>query len=250
MDPLQLSAVVASVALAAATQRVTGLGFALVSAPLLVLATGPVQGVLLANVLSLTTNLLVMAQTWRDIEIGRVLLLAIPALCLVPIGRQVALHTPAAPLMIGIGLLVAIALLAVPRLRSTRIFTGRPGAIAAGGLSGFMNVTAGVGGPAITLYAVGTAWEHTAFVASMQLYFAIVNMGSIAAKGLPNLATADAVIIFAALAVALFAGHFGARHIPTHRARQAVFALALGGALATVAKGTLLLLSPTAARTL
>ncbi|WP_158744091.1 TSUP family transporter [Acidisphaera sp. L21] len=241
MDPLQLCAVATFVAMGAATQRVTGLGFALVSAPLLVLAIGPVQGVLLVNVLNLTTNLLVMAQTWRKIQVKRVLLLAIPALCLVPIGRQVALYTPAAPLMIGIGLVVMAALLAVPWLRRTRVFTGWAGAIAAGGLSGFMNVTAGVGGPAITLYAVGIAWEHTAFVASMQLYFGIVNSGSIVAKGLPSLATMDAVIILAALAVGLCAGHFGARRIPVHRARQAVFALALGGAIATVMKGVLLL---------
>ena len=48
-----------------------------------------------------------------------------------------------------------------------------------------MNVTAGVGGPAITLYAVSTGWEHRRFVGSIQLYFAVLNLGSIAAKGFP-----------------------------------------------------------------
>ena len=79
-----LVAVLISVASAAATQRITGLGFALVSAPLLVLAEGPHNGVLLANLLSLVTNLVVLAQTWRSVEPRRVALLAVAALCLVP----------------------------------------------------------------------------------------------------------------------------------------------------------------------
>jgi hypothetical protein len=41
----------------ALTQRVTGVGFALVCAPLLVLIAGPFEGVVLANLLSLTVNL-------------------------------------------------------------------------------------------------------------------------------------------------------------------------------------------------
>ena len=150
-----------SVALAAATQRITGLGFALVSAPLLVLTNGPMTGVLMANMLSLITNLLVLAQTWKQVDLRRVLLLAIPALCPVPVGQLVARHLPTAALMIGIGGLVLGALAAVRLLRRTALFAGPGGAIASGALSGFMNVTAGVGGPAITLYAIGSRWRIT-----------------------------------------------------------------------------------------
>src|SRR5660398_269749 len=60
-----------SVVAGAGTQRVTGLGFALVSSPLLVLVAGPFNGVLLANVLSLTVNLVVLAMTWREVEVLR-----------------------------------------------------------------------------------------------------------------------------------------------------------------------------------
>jgi uncharacterized membrane protein YfcA len=231
-----------SVLLAAATQRITGLGFALVSAPLLVLTSGPVSGVLLANLLSLVTNVLVLAQTWRDVDFKRVLLLAIPALCLIPVGQIVARDLPPAALMLGIGGLVLAALAAVRWLRRTTVFTGPGGAIAAGALSGFMNVTAGVGGPAVTLYAIGTRWAHASFVGSMQLYFAMINTGSILAKGLPQVSTITLVGTFAALAIGLAIGQVLSRHISAERARTAVLVMAVMGATATVLKGLVLVL--------
>jgi uncharacterized membrane protein YfcA len=117
------------------------------------------------------------------------------------------------------------------------MFKGRGGAVVAGGLSGFMNVTAGVGGPAMTLYAVGAGWAHRKFVGSMQLYFALLNIGSIVAKGLPSIGPFQFSAILGALAAGLFAGSAAARHIPPKRARQAVVALALFGAAATIVKG-------------
>jgi uncharacterized protein len=231
-----------SVLLAAATQRITGLGFALVSAPLLVLTSGPVSGVLLANLLSLVTNVLVLAQTWRDVDFKRVLLLAIPALCLIPVGQIVARDLPPAALMLGIGGLVLAALAAVRWLRRTTVFTGPGGAIAAGALSGFMNVTAGVGGPAVTLYAIGTRWAHASFVGSMQLYFAMINTGSILAKGLPQVSTITLVGTFAALAIGLAIGQVLSRHISAERARTAVLVMAVMGATGTVLKGLVLVL--------
>lgn len=227
----------ASVVLAAATQRITGLGFALVSAPLLVLTSGPVTGVLLANLLSLVTNLLVLGQTWRDVDVRRVLLLGIPALCFIPIGQVVARDLPPAALMLGIGGLVLAALAAVRWLSRTTVFTGPGGAIAAGALSGFLNVTAGVGGPAVTLYAIGSKWPHASFVGSMQLYFAMINTGSILAKGLPHVGAASLAGAFVALAVGLTLGHGLSRRIPVERARTAVLVMAVAGAIGTVLKG-------------
>lgn len=234
---------VAGVLVAAATQRITGLGFALVSAPLLVLASGPVSGVLLANLLSLVTNLLVLAQTWRDVDVERVLLLGIPALCLVPVGQLVAHSLPPAVLMVGIGGLVLAALAALRWPRWSAVFAGPGGAVAAGALSGFMNVTAGVGGPAVTLYAIGSRWPHASFVGSMQLYFAVVNTGSITAKGLPHIGTQPLIEVLLALIAGLGVGHALSRRIPADRARTAVLVLAILGATGTVLKGLALILS-------
>lgn len=104
-------------------------------------------------------------------------------MCAVPIGAWVAGRLSPPVLEIGIGTIVLLALVLVTAVRRVRLPSGPIGTLSAGAASGFMNVTAGVGGPAITLYVVSTQWEHVEFVASIQLYFALVNATSLAAKG-------------------------------------------------------------------
>jgi len=116
----------------ALTQRITGIGFALVCAPLLVLVAGPYEGVILANLLGLTVSLVVFVASWRDTEWVRGLLLAVPALLAIPVGAYVARTMAPAPLMVVIGLLVIVALGAVVLSERARVLRGRAGAIGAG----------------------------------------------------------------------------------------------------------------------
>jgi uncharacterized membrane protein YfcA len=223
----------------AATQRITGLGFALVSSPVLVLVTGPYEGVLLANLLSLVVNLVVLSITWRAVELRRTLLLTVPALVALPLGVLVAQRTRPAVLLVVVGLLVVVALLALLAAGSARLLSGTRGALTAGALSGFMNATAGVGGPALTLYAIADGWAHEGFVASVQLYFALQNAGDLALKGLPHLPRGELAVALGALGVGIVAGQVASRRVDPARARTAVVVLALAGSAATVAKGVL-----------
>lgn len=227
----------AAVLAGSSAQRVTGLGFALVSSPFLVLLMGPFSGVLLANALSLVANLVVLAQTRRDVELRKALLLAVPALLAVMPGAWVARSLPAPVLAIAVGGLVLMALVVVASSQRPRILRGTPGALMAGAMSGFMNVTAGVGGPAITLYALSSRWTHRPFVATVQLYFALLNAGSLAAKGWPHLTPATWVVAGCALALGVAAGHRLADVVSPVQARRLVTSLAVLGSLATVVKG-------------
>jgi uncharacterized membrane protein YfcA len=224
----------------ALTQRVTGIGFALVCAPLLVLIAGPFEGVLLSNLLGLTVSVIVFVAHWRDTEWKKGLLLAVPALLAIPFGAYVAKNVPPAPLMVIIGLLVIIALGAVLFSERARVLRGPGGAVVAGASSGFMNVTAGVGGPAIVLYAVSTAWEHRKFIATFQFYSIFTNFASLAAKGgLPHVTPVGLAVSFGALAVGLVGGQILSRHVNHELARRLAIGLALGGAIFTVIKGIL-----------
>jgi len=224
----------------ALTQRVTGIGFALVCAPLLVIVAGPYEGVVLANVLSLAVSLLVLVTCWRDVDVGKAVLLGVPALLTVPLGAWVARTMPPAALMVMVGLLVLVALGAVVLSNRARILRGRGAAVVAGAASGFMNVTAGVGGPAIVLYAVSTAWEHRRFVATFQVYAIIVNLASLAVKGgRPHVSGVALALSFGALAVGLAAGEVLSRRVDHGVARQLAVGLALLGAAFTVVKGLL-----------
>jgi uncharacterized protein len=221
----------------AGTQRLTGLGFALVAAPFLVLLLGPFSGVLLANALSLVANVAVLGQTYRDVDVRRALLLAVPALAAVVPGALVARRLPGPVLAVVVGSLVLVALLLVLASQRARVLRGKAGAVTAGAASGFMNVTAGVGGPAISLYALSTGWPHRSFVATAQLYFALLNAGSLAVKGWPQLPAAAWAVAACSLLVGVVCGQRLARRVSPERARLLVAGLAVAGSLGTVVKG-------------
>ena len=229
----------AMVAFAAATQRVTGIGFALICTPFFVLATDPLYGVLIANALCVVLNIVVLAQTWRSVDIRRIFLLVIAGVVAIPIGQYVALCISSAVLMIAVGFMVLIGLALIfvnPRIPK---FRDSWGAIIAGSLSGFMNVTAGVGGPAIALYAAQKKWDQRSFVASVQLYFLIINFVSVLAENPTRLSLPQTLTFTAFLLAGSVAGHYIAKAIKQEQARIATLVIAGFGAIMTVIKGIL-----------
>lgn len=235
--------VAAGVLLGAAVQRVTGLGFGLVSGPLLVLALGPVTGVTLANVVSLLANLVLLAMTWRHVDLRRTALLVVPALLAVPVGAWVVRSLSAPVLSVVIGTTVLVALTAVLVSRRARVLQGHSGAVVAGAMSGLMNSTAAVGGPAVTVYAVSTGWRGPSFVGSLQLYFAAINAAALLAKGLPDLELTTWGVAAGALVVGSVAGQLLARRISFEQAFPVVIGLALLASSLTVVRGLLQLLA-------
>ena len=97
-DPLLVLAMAASTFVGALAQRSTGMGFALLSAPFLVLVLGPLQGILVVNAASCVASALILVQVWRDIEWSRAaVLVPMGALGVIPGAVAVAL-LPEAPL--------------------------------------------------------------------------------------------------------------------------------------------------------
>lgn len=239
---MTLALLAGAVLLGAATQRLTGMGFALVSAPLLVVIVGPLTGVQLLQVFGIIASLLVLAQVWRDVEVGKALLLLAPALVGIIPGAYVARTLPAPVLAVVVGGMVVVALLAVVLSERARVFTGTRGLLSAGLLSGFMNATAGVGGPAVALYAVSTQWGHRAFVATVQLYFVALAVASLFALGWPSLDASTWGVALGAMVVGLGLGHVLAERVRADVARALMIGVAITGALVTVIKGVVELL--------
>lgn len=100
-----------------------------------------------------------------------------------------------------------------------------------------MNVTAGVGGPAVVLYAISSKWAHERFVATAQLYFVGLNVISLGAVGYPHLAPSTWLVVTVCLALGLFIGHKSAYRISAQAGRNLAIGVALAGAMATVARG-------------
>lgn len=221
----------------ATTQRLTGMGFALVAAPFLVLLMGAQTSVPLLQVLGILASSVVLFSTFRDVQWKKVAMLVPPALAgMVPGWLLFKCMEPAA-LSVLIGSLVLVALLAMTFDKRSRIFRGTGGLVGAGALSGFMNVTASIGGPALVLYMLSTAWEHRYFVASSQVYFIAISCGSLLFHGIPHLSTGTWVLVVGAMVVGMVVGHALSKKVKPQVASRLVVMIALLGSVATIVRG-------------
>lgn len=223
--------------LGASVQRLAGIGFALVAAPALVLLLGPAEGVAYSNCAAGVISGIGLATGWRQVRIGSMLPLVLAAGCTVPAGAWVAAGLPTPMLLVGMGVLVTVAVLLAMKGVRMPALRGTKGALAAGAASGFMNSSAGLGGPAVSLYAVNANWTVREFVASAQFYGLVVNVFSVTAKGMPQLTTPAWLLAAAGTAVGGVIGHRLAVRVPENPARRIVFLLALFGGLITLGKG-------------
>ncbi|WP_329254754.1 sulfite exporter TauE/SafE family protein [Streptomyces sp. NBC_01478] len=227
----------AIVLLGSSVQWLTGMGFALVSVPALVLLLGPAQGVVLANCAAGAISVVGLAGGWRQVRARAMVPLCAAAACTVPAGAWMTRQLPPPVLLLVMGGLVTVAVLLVMRGARVSALRGTRGAVAAGAAGGFMNAAAGVGGPPISLYAVNAGWTVREFVPNAQFYGVVVNAFSVAANGVPSLSTARWVAVVAAMAVGGVIGRGLAGRIPEPRARALVLTLALAGGVTAVGKG-------------
>ncbi|MEV0740274.1 sulfite exporter TauE/SafE family protein [Streptomyces sp. NPDC050549] len=225
------------VLLGSSVQWLTGMGFALVAVPALVLLLGPTQGVVLANCAAGAISVVGLAGGWRRVRARAMVPLCAAAVCTVPAGAWMTRQLPPPVLLLVMGGLVTVAVLLVMRGVRVTALRGTKGAVAAGAAGGFMNAAAGVGGPPISLYAVNAGWTVREFVPNAQFYGVVVNAFSVAANGVPSLSGARWVAVAAAMVVGGVIGRGLAGRIPEPRARALVLTLALAGGVTAVGKG-------------
>ncbi|WP_406458298.1 sulfite exporter TauE/SafE family protein [Streptomyces sp. NBC_01622] len=227
----------AIVLLGSSVQWLTGMGFALVAVPALVLLLGPTQGVVLANCVAGAISVVGLAGGWRQVRARAMVPLCAAAVCTVPAGAWMTRQLPPPVLLLVMGGLVTVAVLVVMRGARVPALRGTKGAVAAGAAGGFMNAAAGVGGPPISLYAVNAGWTVREFVPNAQFYGVVVNAFSVAANGVPSLSGARWGAVVVAMVVGGVIGRGLAGRIPERGARVLVLSLALGGGVTAVGKG-------------
>ena len=235
--------VLGAVVMGAGMQRVTGMGFALVAAPFLVLLLGPVEGVVLVNVCGAVTAGAIIFRVLRDIDWKRYAALAASALLgIIPAAILIRFIAPAV-LEISIGVILAVGLTVLLVLKSATLPERRRYLLTAGGLSGFMNTAAGVGGPAVSMYSIATRWQHKSFAATMQPYFFTIGTFSLVSKAVtapasfPVLPLAMWVAVAVACLAGLVLGDLAAKHVPARAAQILLIILAYLGAAATIIRG-------------
>lgn len=221
---------------AAVVQRVTGLAFVLVLIGPIVLAYGPVEGVTIAVLLALLASLFAVPSAWRDVDWPRTLWLLTAGLAAAPLGALTTVVLGETALLFLIGAMGVIALSVQWMGRIARHLRGRPGAIAAGALAGFMHASSGLSGPALASFALGDDWPQRRFAASAQIVFLGYGAVSVALRGLPTVAASDLLILAACAAGGMILGAFAARRVPLVLARRVMLLCAWAGTIVVLGR--------------
>lgn len=230
-------------------QRVSGMGVGLLGAPVLSIAMGPVEGVMVINALAAVNATLSTISVRRDVDwrkfalIGSVMVLgAIPGAWMVHVISPSELQV-----IVGVLLIVAL-LITTVGLRFVPTLTGRLPAYITGAVSGFTNMLAGVAGPVITVYAQASRWDQRSFAATLQPLFIVSGVVSFLIKVLTDAGdiSGEPWVIWPAALVAMvlgiLAGSILSGRIDRGRARTLSLTVAGLGAVAVVVRGTVDLL--------
>jgi uncharacterized protein len=218
-----------AVAAGSAAQSVSGIGFALVGGPLLFTVFGAREGVRVAVVLSMLVNVGVLAREHRDVMWRRVLPVLVTALAVTPLLAHLLAdaHPRALRALAGTVIVLGAALVAAGRARDT----GLVGGVVAGMVSATMNVLASAGGPAVAVYAAGAQWDPLRVRATLQAYFLVLNIVTLATLGTPHWSAAQAIVLVACLLAGSVLGGWLSGRVSAQRARAVTLVMAAAGGL-------------------
>ncbi len=238
--------VLASILVGAIAQRIAGLGFALLIAPFLVIILGPHEGVLLVNLCGVVSSAIIVGRVWKDIDWSMFRWLVVPSLFGSIPGSFLAVALPSAPLSVTVGAVVLVALtVSLVLQRSDVVVRGNTPKAVAGFAAGVTNSMAGVGGPAVSAYALLARWPQRPFAATLQPFFVCIGSVTLVTKLLidPDQAPVLAPWMWLAIGLAIVAGIFAGeklgRFVRDDQARLFVIVIAFIGAGLAVVKGLL-----------
>lgn len=240
--------VLLSVFVGVALQRVSGTGAGLVLAPMLTLIIGPDSGVLITNVTTAMSTVLLTIAMRRDIDWPRALPIMAFALPGAFLGALVVGQVSEAWLQVLVGALVlgAIGTTVLVAALGRLPHYDRPWLAPVGGfLGGTLNTIAGVGAPPMVILAKLTRWDHRSFAATAQPVFMTMGTASVLAKlsmdsvsaALPPLWIFPASI--GAVVLAIWVGGLVARRVSGTVAGEIAMALAALGGLSALVRGLL-----------
>lgn len=236
--------VLASILLGAVAQRIAGLGFALLIAPFLVIILGPHAGVLLVNICGVVSSSIIVGRVWKDIDWSMFRWLMVPSVFGSIPGSLLAVAVPSAPLSVTVGAIVLVALsVSLVLQRSAVVLRGNVPKVVAGFAAGVTNSMAGVGGPAVSAYAILSRWPQRPFAATLQPFFVCIGTVTLTVKLLldPSQAPVLAPWMWIAIGLTIIAGIFTgerlARFVRDDQARLFVIVIAFVGAAFAIVKG-------------
>ncbi|HEY4535535.1 MAG TPA: sulfite exporter TauE/SafE family protein [Enteractinococcus sp.] len=230
--------------IATALQRITGLGFAMLTAPFAVVALGTHQGIMLITALAIIASLCMLPGMWHDIDWSRVGGIGIPAALSVVPAAWLGARIDGAIIYLLVGVLVIVGLSVALLMRgSGEPITHRGAQFLTGMGAGAGSVLAGIGGPAVTIFGVVSRWPVASFAASLQPIWILTASATLAGRSwfmgstLPELTWWMWGVAAVGIAVGMWAGQRALGKVKDQVVFGIVIVLAMTGAVLSVITG-------------
>lgn len=226
MDPLLLLLVFGLVAVASASQAVTGFGFVLLTLPVLALVFGPHTAVVACVVVGIVLTAWGWWQTRADVSYAPMKLLMIGCVIGLPVGLLVFTRISERGLLVLIGILIITsALLLVARVR---IPSGRGALLAAGTVSGALLVTTGTNGPPMAIALQAARLTARQFRGTLQALMTVQSILAVALFAGTGRITSTVLTIAAVSVPAIVIGWYVGERVFRRLSAEAVRRVVLG----------------------
>ncbi len=237
LDPGPLAVVAAALLIGSILNSMVGFGFALVTVPLMAVAVGPKDAVVLSAMYGLLSNGGVAVRHRSDVDVPVARRLFLGSLAGMPAGLVVLVVVPAAPLQVAISVTVLVAVVVLAR--GWVLPDPHPAVdVGAGLCSGALNTSVGVSGPPVIMDLHGRGTPKGPFRATAAAYFTASGVVALALFGVagrlePGLAV-SAALALPAWPVGAVLGEQVHRRFPDERFRSLVLVLLALTALVTL----------------
>lgn len=229
-------AIGAMAAIAASAQAISGFGMNLILAPVAQLALPGAAAVRLVVGAGALLNSGLLAAGWRSIVWRSVCYLAFPALATTVVLGPVVSRAGSRPVSVAVAAVTVLAVAATAVAAPPAPLTGPAGALLAGVLSGALNVSSGVSGPPVAVYAAAQPWSPRQLVATVQAVFLPINVAAFIVLNAAAVPAAMAGAGVAGTGAGLLAGTYLRDRVSPRLVRMGVLVIAVTGAAVILAK--------------
>ncbi|MFO7966550.1 MAG: sulfite exporter TauE/SafE family protein [Archaeoglobaceae archaeon] len=194
--------------LAGLTQGVTGFGFALVSAPIMVIFFSPKVVVPIVVTYGVLISLVIVVECRRWLDLRRILPLMISGLAGIPVGVYLLAVLEGGTLKVLIGAVITLFALAILTGFQKPVENEKLAFGPVGFLSGVLGGSTSMGGPPAVLFFANQGVEKQTFRANLVAYFLVLSIGAVAAFILNGLVTEEVTYYTATFLPAMALGAF------------------------------------------
>jgi uncharacterized membrane protein YfcA len=199
----------------------SGFGFSMIATTSMTLVLPPVEVIPVVLVLEILASAWLLPGVWKQIDWKSLSWLSAGVLIGTPPGVYLLAHVPARPMRAGIALAIMFLVVLLWRGFYLKKMPGRPGTVATGMFSGFLNGSAAIGGPPVILFYFSSPAAVTVSRASIIAYFLGTDSLAWVMSLAHGLVTIKTGVLIGILCAPLLLGIFLGNRLFTHSEKDA-----------------------------